>query len=47
MDVEQLLPEAKDCIMEKTMLVDHFTALCKQLKSSGNVDKPYDIHNHS
>jgi len=44
MDVEQLLPEAKERIREKAMPDEDCRATCKQLKSGGNVHKEYGIH---
>jgi len=45
MDVDQLLPEAKERIKEKAMLDDRYRELCKQVTSEGNVDKNFTIIN--
>jgi hypothetical protein len=45
MDIEQLLPEAKERIKEKALLDEHYRTICKQLVSRRNVDKEYEIHN--
>jgi len=43
MDVEQLLPEAKERIKEKAMLDENYIALCKQVSSGKSVDKNFSI----
>jgi len=42
-DVEQLLPEAKERIKEKAMLDDKYRNLCKQIASGGNIDANFMI----
>jgi len=41
MDIERLLPEAKESIKEKALLDEDYRTICKQLVSGGNVDKEY------
>jgi len=43
MDIEQLLPEAKEQIKEKALLDKSYRTICKQVKSGGNVDKEHEI----
>jgi len=45
MDIEQLLPEAKERIKEKAMLDEKYINLCKQISSGGNVDRHFTIVN--
>jgi len=42
-DVEQLLPEAKERIKEKAMLDDKYRNLCKQIALGGNIDANFMI----
>jgi hypothetical protein len=44
LDIEQLLPEAKERIKENAMLDENYRTICKQLVSGGNVDKEYTTH---
>jgi hypothetical protein len=44
-DVDQLLPEAKERIMEKAMLDDKYRELCKQVSRDGNIDKNFAMIN--
>jgi len=43
MDVDQLLPEAKERIKEKAMLDEKDRELCKQVTAGGNIDKTFTI----
>jgi hypothetical protein len=43
MEVEQLLPEAKEWIKEKAMLDDKYREICKQVAKNGNVDKNFSL----
>jgi len=43
LEVQQLLPEAKERIKEKALLDDEYVAICRQLSFGGNVDKNYVI----
>jgi len=43
MDVEQLLPEAKETIKEKAVLDERYRALCKQVSSGEVVDKNFTM----
>jgi hypothetical protein len=43
MDIEQLLPEAKEWIKEKAVLDEVYRTICKQLLSEGNMDSVYKI----
>jgi len=45
MDMEQLLPEAKERIKEKAMLDEKYRDLCKQISSGGNMDGNFTIVN--
>jgi hypothetical protein len=42
-DVDQLLPEAKERINEKAMLDEKYRELCKQVSKDGNIDKNFAI----
>lgn len=44
-EVEQLLPEAKDRIKEKAMLDEKYRELCKQVSAGRNIDKSVSIQN--
>jgi len=44
-DVEQLLPEAKERIKEKAMLDEKYRDLCKQVSSGGNIDGNFTLAN--
>jgi len=44
-EVEQLLPEAKERIKEQAMLDEKYRELCKLVSSGGNIDKGYSILN--
>ena len=44
-DVDQLLPEAKERIKEKAMLDDKYRELCNQVSLGGNIDKSFSISN--
>jgi len=44
-DVEQLLPEAKERIKEKAMLDEKYRDLCKQVSLGGNIDGNFTIAN--
>jgi len=44
-DVDQLLPEAKERIKGKAMLDERYRDLCKQVKKDGNIDKNFTITN--
>jgi len=44
-DVDQLLPEARDRIQEKAMLDEKYMQLCKQVSTGGNIDKSFSISN--
>jgi transposase InsO family protein len=43
LDIEQLLPEAKERIKEKALLDKQYRKLCKQVVSEGNIDKNFTI----
>jgi len=43
MDIEQQLPETKECIKEKALLHENCRMIWKQLMSGGNLDKEYGI----
>jgi hypothetical protein len=43
MEVELLLPEAKERIKEKAMLDEKYRKLCKQVTKGGNIDKGFSI----
>jgi len=43
MDVDQLLPEAKERIKEKARLDEKYRELCKQVTTKGNMDKNFTI----
>jgi hypothetical protein len=43
MEVEQLLPEAKERSKEKAMLDDRYREICKQVATNGNVDKNFAL----
>jgi hypothetical protein len=43
MEVEQLLPEAKERIKEKARLDEKYMELCKQVTKGGNIDKQFSI----
>jgi len=43
LDIGQLLPEAKEKIMEKALLDDSYRSICKQLSSGNNTDKHYEL----
>jgi hypothetical protein len=43
MEVELLLPEAKERIKEKARLDDNYRELCKQVTKDGNIDKRFSI----
>jgi len=43
MDVEQLLPEAKERIKEKAVLDERYRALCKQVSSGEVIDKNFTM----
>ena len=43
MEVEQLLPEAKERIKEKVMLDDKYREICKQVATNGNVDQNFSL----
>jgi len=45
MDVDQLLPEAKERIKEKAMLDEKYRDICKQISSGGNIDGNFSIMN--
>jgi len=45
MDVEPLLPEAKERIEEKAMVDERYRDLCKQISSGGNIDGNFTIAN--
>jgi len=42
-EMEQLLPEAKEMIKEQAMLDDKYRELCKQVALGGNIDKAFAI----
>jgi len=44
-DVDRLLPEAKERIKEKAMLDEKYRDLCKQISSGGNIDGHFTIIN--
>jgi len=44
-DMEQLLPEAKERIKEKAMLDEKYRDLCKQVSLGGNIDGNFTIAN--
>jgi len=44
-DVDQLLPEAKEKIKEKAMLDEKYEDLCKQLSPGGNIDRNFTLAN--
>jgi len=44
-DVEQLLPKAKERIKEKAMLDEKYRDLCKQVSSGGNIDGNFTLAN--
>jgi hypothetical protein len=44
-DVDQLLPEARERIKEKAMLDEKYKELCKQVTKEGNIDKNFSITN--
>jgi hypothetical protein len=44
-DVDQLLPEARERIKEKAMLDEKYRDLCKQVTKDGNIDKNFSIIN--
>ena len=44
-DVDQLLPEAKERIKEKAMLDEKYRDLCKPVSSGGNIDGNFSITN--
>jgi hypothetical protein len=41
--VEQLLPEAKERIMEKALLDEDYVKMCKQLSCGRKIDKHFEI----
>jgi len=43
MDIEQLLPEAKERIKEKAMLDGKYRDLCEQVSTKGTVDKNFTL----
>jgi len=43
LDVDQLLPEAKERIKEKAFLDDSYRSICKQLSSGNITDKHYEL----
>jgi len=43
MDIEQVLPEAKERIKEKALVDNNYRMICKQLIPGGHVDKEYEI----
>jgi len=43
MEIELLLPEAKESIKEKARLDDRYRELCKQVTKGGNIDKRFTI----
>jgi hypothetical protein len=44
-EVDQLLPEARERIKEKAMQDEKYRELCKQVLSGGNIDKSLSISN--
>ena len=44
-EVDQLLPEARERIMEKAILDEKYRELCKQVSTGGNIDKSFSILN--
>jgi len=44
-EVEQLLPEARERIKEKVILDDRYRELCKQVSTRGNIDKSFSMSN--
>jgi hypothetical protein len=44
-DVDQLLPEARERIKEKAMLDEKYREWCKQVTVGGNIDKGFSISN--
>jgi len=44
-EVQQLLPEAKERIQEKAMLDDKYRELCKQVSTGGNINKSFSVTN--
>jgi hypothetical protein len=43
LEVEELLPVAKDRIKKKVILHDNYGQLCEQVVSEGNIDKSFLI----
>jgi hypothetical protein len=43
MEVDQLLPQARESIKEKAMLDEKYRELCKQVTIGGNIDKGFSI----
>jgi hypothetical protein len=43
LDIEQLLPEAKEKIKEKAMLDDQYRKICKQVVKDENIDKNFAL----
>jgi len=43
MDMDQLLPEAKERLKEKARLDEKYRELCKQVTTKGNIDKNFTI----
>jgi hypothetical protein len=46
MEVDQLLPEAKERIKENPMLDGKYRELCKQVTTGGNIEKGFSISNN-
>jgi hypothetical protein len=44
MEVEQLLPEAKEHIKQKALIDENYMVICKQLSSGGNVSKEFPLN---
>jgi hypothetical protein len=44
-EVDQLLPEAKERIKDKAMMDGKYRELCKQVTTGGNIDKSFSISN--
>jgi phage FluMu protein gp41 len=42
-DVDQLLPEAKERINKKAILDEKYKELCKQVSSGGNINRSFSI----
>ena len=46
LDIDQMLPEAKERIKEKALLDDSYISICKQLSSGDVTDKHYELVDH-